>query len=216
MRQFLIFKLSFFLSIIVFSVSVLHFKSDAQGSSSVVMVDAFMAEVSPAPFADTAVIIDEISPLKKISLKPGKPVRLTIPKIHVDADIEHIGLTAQGAVGAPEGAKEVSWFDRGPRPGQPGSALISGHYGIWKNGTNSVFNLLPTLKASDIIYVEDENGITRSFKVTQTRIYRKDDSVPELFETSGDVRLNLISCYGKYLPAEQTYSQRFVVFAQVQ
>jgi len=157
----------------------------------------------------------ETSQTFQVSSSVGKPTQLLIPSININTNIEHIGLTADGAVGAPEGAREVSWFNAGFRPGEKGNALISGHYGRWKNGTDSVFNLLPTLQSGDLIYVKDDQGTTRSFKVKATRIYGKNDSVPELFEGADTAQLNLISCYGEWILSEQTYSKRFVVFAQM-
>lgn len=144
----------------------------------------------------------------------GKPVRLIIPYINVDANVEHLGLTDSGAVQAPDGAKDVSWFNLGPRPGEKGSAVISGHYGIWKNGTKSVFNLLPNLKPGDDIYVKDDNGATHSFTVKETRVYNKDETVPEIFNKDDNAYLNIITCHGTWLADEKTYSQRLVVFAE--
>lgn len=143
----------------------------------------------------------------------GLPVELTIPKINVHAPIEHIGLDGQGNVGVPQGNVDVSWFDAGPRPGEQGSALISGHYGIWKNNNHSVFDLLDTLKAGDAIYVTDDQGVTRTFIVQTTKVYSKDQKVPELFNRNDGSYLNIITCHGQWLANQKTYSQRFVVFA---
>lgn len=145
----------------------------------------------------------------------GLPVQLLIPDIGVNAKIEHLGLTKEGAVQAPAGAKEVSWFTLGSRPGQPGSAVISGHYGRWKNGTDSVFNLLPDVKRGDTIHVKDEGGVVRSFVVQDIRVYGKDEVVPEIFAASTDALLNIITCHGTYLEDEQTYDRRLVVFAKM-
>ena len=93
--------------------------------------------------------------------------------------------------------------------------MISGHYGVWNNGTDSVFNLLPTVKTGDRVSVKDDRGVMRTFTVEKTRVYGKDDIAPELFANYGDVRLNLISCYGTWLPQEKTYTERFVVFAKL-
>lgn len=59
-------------------------------------------------------------------------------------------------------------FTLGARPGEKGSALISCHTGIWKNGSHSIFDNLHNLKVEDKVYVEDENGITRTFIVQET------------------------------------------------
>ena len=153
--------------------------------------------------------------LKSVSNGVGRPSRLMIPAIGVNAAIEQIGLTPSGAVGVPEGAVNVSWFSQSPRPGQVGSAVISGHYGIWKNGNHSVFDRLPLLKIGDTLSVVDENGITHSFAVQDMRVYGKDEVVPQIFNRTGTAYLNIITCYGTYLPNQKTYSHRLVVFAQL-
>lgn len=146
----------------------------------------------------------------------GKPVYLTIPSINVSARILHIGLTSEGAVSVPEGAFDTSWFSAGSRPGQLGSAVISGHTGIWKDGTHSIFDNLHTLQLGAVIYVKDDAGITRSFIIKETRVYGKNEIVPEIFDPSDKAYLNIITCHGQWLESEHTYSQRFVVFAQLQ
>lgn len=145
----------------------------------------------------------------------GKPVRLEIPNISVDAVVEHLGLTAQGAVQAPAGPRNVSWYNLGSRPGEAGSALISGHSGIWQNATTSVFDRLPELKPGDTVQVTDNQGTVRQFEVQELRVYGKDDSVPELFVTTGEPRLNIITCYGTWLPSLKTYDKRLVVFTKL-
>lgn len=149
------------------------------------------------------------------NLNIGKPARLIIPKIGVNANIEHIGLTNGGAVGAPEGAYDTSWFDLGPKPGEKGNALISGHSGIWKDGSHSIFDNLHILKAGDTIYVSDTSGKKRSFIVKELRVYDKDDFVSELFSESDNVNLNIITCHGDWIASQKTYSERLVVFTEI-
>jgi len=173
-------------------------------------------EIQPA--STRSDLVDEAVPAPNAQdLAPtiGLPSRLLIPKINVDAKIEHLGLTSGGAVMAPAGGRDTSWFTGGVRPGQNGSALISGHYGIWQDSTNSVFNFLHTLKPGDLVQVRDENGNLISFKVKSMRVYDKEDKVPELFEKSGEPRMNIITCHGTWLPGEQTYNQRLVVFTEL-
>lgn len=86
----------------------------------------------------------------------GLPIRLNIPKIKVDAPVKYVGLTRDGAMDVPQGPSDVAWFNLGPRPGQKGSAVVAGHYGVWKNGKVSVFNKLNTLRPGDIVSIQDD------------------------------------------------------------
>ncbi len=211
----------FFLATFFVVTTLAQASSKSNNAQAPVLTDA-------AAFLQTepiGVLIDDV-PAQESSLTPapivpdqatiGKPVRLSIPAIGVNAAIEHIGLTGAGAVGVPDNAVDVSWFDAGPRPGQLGSAVIVGHYGIWKNGSHSVFDRLPDLKIGDHITVKDDQGTIRLFVVQESKVYSKDATVPEIFKKSDQAYLNIITCHGQYLPSQKTYSQRLVVFAKLQ
>ena len=143
-----------------------------------------------------------------------RPVHLKIPKIGVDASIDQMGLTSDGALEAPSGPKSVGWYKLGPYPGNNGVAVLDGHYGTWKNGATSVFDDLNKLLPGDRIDVQDVAGATASFVVRDSKRYPRDKTVPELF-TAPDVsaHLNLVTCQGFWDKNRQTYTDRLVVFA---
>ncbi len=143
----------------------------------------------------------------------GVPILLKIPKININATIEDVGLTFQGAMDVPKGPTDVAWFKLGPRPGEIGSAVISGHYGRWKNGQGSVFDDLSKLNKGDTIYVEDDKGAITTFVVRESRTYDPKSDASNVFNSSdGKVHLNLITCKGVWNKANKTYSERLVVF----
>lgn len=144
----------------------------------------------------------------------GLPARLKIPKLGVDAQIDPMGLTPGGAMEAPSGGRNVGWYRFGSHPGNPGSAVIAGHYGFWKNGERSVFDDLGKLRAGDSLYVEDKLGVVAAFVVRETRRYDPQANAPEVFTaTDGKAHLNLITCEGAWNAAAETYAKRLVVFA---
>lgn len=143
-----------------------------------------------------------------------KPVRLIIPSINVEALIEPVGLTSDGAMDVPKGPNTIGWFNQGSLPGENGSAVMTGHYG-WKNNIPAVFDNLRKLKKGDKVYSEDKNGIITVFFVTKIQIYDKDEDVPAIFvSTDGKAHLNLITCTGAWNRNEKTFSDRLVIFAE--
>ncbi len=141
------------------------------------------------------------------------PIRIQIPKIKVDAAIEYVGITKDGAIGVPRGPVNAAWFKEGPRPGDPGSAIIDGHAG-WKNGIPAVFDNLFKLKKGDKIYIKDKKGATIVFVVRKIKKYYPKAYASDLFVSSDGVsHLNLITCTGIWNVKEKTHSQRLVVFA---
>jgi len=146
----------------------------------------------------------------------GHPMRLKIPKINVDAALDYVALTPDGALGAPRVPANAGWYDRGPVPGASGNAVIDGHFG-WKDGVAAVFDNLHTLQAGDNVYVEDDRGATIAFVVRELRTYGNDANPAEVFRsTDSGVHLNLITCGGKWDAAQKSYSSRLVVFADKQ
>lgn len=153
-----------------------------------------------------------IEPIQTSSLV-GIPTRLEIPKIGVNSDLEYVGLTANGDLGAPNGPANAAWFDLGPRPGEKGTAIIDGHSG-WKNGIPAVFDHLNKLEKGDKIYVVDNAGATVTFVVRESRLYDPLADASKVFNSNDDkAHLNLITCEGIWNKSEKSYSNRLVVFA---
>ncbi len=143
------------------------------------------------------------------------PVRIKIPTINVDADVEHIGLTPEGAVGVPKGADNVAWFNLSPSPGQMGSSIMDGHFG-YKNQRPAVFDNLHKLTPGDKIYVLDSKGAMTTFVVRKLRTYAKNESVASVFDAKdGGSHLNLITCSGDWSQAANSHLKRLVVFADL-
>jgi LPXTG-site transpeptidase (sortase) family protein len=164
----------------------------------------------------TANVISSYSQ-KKANSEPlvsvNKPARLKIPTINVDAIVEYVGVTPDGAMDVPKGPIDVAWFELGPRPGENGSAVIAGHSG-WKDGVKAVFNNLDKLNIGDKIYIEDEFGAITTFVVQKVRTYDPKADTSSVFGSSdGKAHLNLITCIGFWDTVNKDSSSRLVVFA---
>jgi len=141
-----------------------------------------------------------------------KPVRLKIPKINVNSDVEYVGLAPDRAMDVPKNRDNVGWFELGPRPGAVGSAVIAGHYGR-QNNKGSVFDNLHKLRKGDKLYVEDDRGTIISFVVRESRRYEPKVDTSGVFSfNDGKSHLNLVTCEGVWDEATQQYSKRLVVF----
>ena len=142
----------------------------------------------------------------------GLPVRLKIPEINVDAIIEYVGLKANGEMDVPKSPDNVAWFNLGARPGNIGSAVIAGHYGILKNGEGSIFDNLKKLNKGDQLYIEDDKGATITFAVRENRSYDADADASDVFSSNdGKSHLNLVTCQG-WDKVSESYTKRLVVF----
>ena len=139
-------------------------------------------------------------------------MRLQIPKIKVDTVIEHVGLTAGGAIGVPKNQANTAWFNLGSRPGENGSAIITGHYG-WKDKKPSGFDNLYKLRKGDKLYIIDDQGATTTFVMRANQRYNPNENASGIFNsTDGKSHLNLITCEGIWDKILKSYSKRLVVF----
>lgn len=147
----------------------------------------------------------------KVSL--GLPVRLLIPVINVNADIQYLGINSNGEMAVPNNIIDVGWLKSGSRPGEKGSAVIAGHF----NGQNNqigVFANLDKLKVGDTLYVEEDIGTSIAFIVKEKHLY---DSgyADEVFNRNDNSYLNLITCDGVWNKSKKSYSQRLVIFTDI-
>jgi len=170
--------------------------------------------VSPTWGSSASPVINSVISPKQESANPGLPARIKIPKIKVDAAIEVVGLTKDGAIGVPKGPTNTAWFNLGPRPGEIGGAVIIGHYGVWKGGLPTVFNNLYKLRKGDKIYIKDKKGATVTFVVRKLQTYGENEAAPDVFNSNDEkAHLNLITCQGIWNKNRKSYSERLVVFA---
>lgn len=134
--------------------------------------------------------------------------RLIIPSINLNDPIVSVGVDATGAMAVPNGkTNEVGWYDGGPRPGQPGSAVLDAH-------VFAAFTKLDELKAGEDIYIEESATQTLHFVVTKTEDFPLSQiTSQDLFVPTTDRDLNLITCAGQLTPDHSTYDHRFVVYS---
>jgi len=143
----------------------------------------------------------------------GLPVRLKISAINVNAGIQYVGVTSNGAMEVPNNTVDVGWFNLGPRPGETGSAVIAGHFD-GQNGEAGVFTNLNKLKKGDKLYVDYGNRKSIIFVVRESRIYNP-GYADDVFSSSDGIHLNLVTCDGVWDGTKKSYSKRLVIFADI-
>jgi LPXTG-site transpeptidase (sortase) family protein len=146
------------------------------------------------------------------------PTAVIIPKIRVNSPIVPMGLTSDNRMAVPDNFSEVGWFagSGATIPGNVGNAVLGAHVdnGGTKPTIGGVFKDLHALKVGDDIYVSRAGLSTLHYLVVAIKIYAYDSATTDLiFGPSQERHLNLITCYGTWLPVARTYNKRLVVFA---
>lgn len=185
--------------------------------STAIPIAVFTPIASSAPIqlniATTALLYEKLKATLPANVGAGLPVRLKIPAINVDAVVEYVGLTPEGAMDTPRGPDNAGWYNLGPRPGEVGSSVVAGHSG-WKNNIPAVFDNLHKMKIGDKIYIEDDRGMITNFVVREIRKFDPNADASDVFDSKdGKVHINLITCEGTWDKVSRSSSQRLVVFA---
>lgn len=125
-------------------------------------------------------------------------------------------MLKDGSLGIPEGPINVAWYMDGVIPGEIGNAVMDGHFG-WKDGIPAVFDKLNQLNKGDKIIVQNIDGTVLNFTVTGYKVFDKDDNSQEVF-VSNDKKshLNLITCKGIWNKSLESYSERLVIFSDLE
>ncbi|GHO46675.1 hypothetical protein KSX_48380 [Ktedonospora formicarum] len=138
--------------------------------------------------------------------------RLQIPRIGVDAPIEPVGFAGSN-LDVPRRNRwtGVGWFNRGPLPGQRGSAVIDGHLDR-PGGVPAVFWNLHQLRVGDSVMVSDNEGHRLRFHVIKVDQYSPQRApLQAIFADTSGKFLNLITCEGSWdSVAQQTILRRVV------
>jgi hypothetical protein len=163
----------------------------------------------PGLLARPAVAVPE-APLPVV----GAPVRLAIPALGVDAPVLPVGVDERGDMASPAAPFETTWYRPGPRPGQPGNAVIAGHVDFRPN-VEAVFWGLRGLAPGAEVWVTADDGARRRFVVQAVESYSAEGAPKErIFGATSEVNLNLISCLGDFDPVSRSYDRRIIVYTR--
>src|SRR5207237_7796785 len=111
---------------------------------------------------------------------------------------ESRGLDPARNLATPLDFNDVAWFNQGPAPGQPGTALINGHVDWWTG--DAVFTRLAELRAGDPVIVVRADGTRSSFTVTGTRILAATARDASRFARAAAPQPTPITCPGRRTP----------------
>lgn len=144
---------------------------------------------------------------------PGRPTRLRIADLDVDAPLDAVGLEDDGAMELPDDVQRVGWYEPGVRPGESGSAVLAGHVDSRTTGPGALFELR-RLDPGATLEVELADGTVQRWEVVARSRYGRDElPIDELFRWEGPQQLKIITCGGDFDPATGSYEENVVIHA---
>lgn len=142
---------------------------------------------------------------------PGDPLRVTIPAIGVDAALVPVGLKPDGAMQTPDFGL-AAWYSPGPKPGEPGPAVVVAHVDSKANGPDVFFRLRELAAGDEVIVHYRTSSVT--FVVTGKEQAAK-TALPAKRIWNGATApvLRLITCGGAFDRAARSYLDNVIVYA---
>jgi sortase (surface protein transpeptidase) len=142
--------------------------------------------------------------------RPAPPAELSIPSLGVHADVQRVSSTDTG-IEVPQVGR-AGWFDEGPRPGEPGRAVMIGH--LDSQTGPGLFALLPGVERGTDVSVADGHGAVHRFKVVgKAEVTKATFPSAAVYGPSDNPVLVLITCGGPYDPATG-YRDNVIVYAR--
>lgn len=151
---------------------------------------------------------------EKANIPADYPVRLVIPSLGIDANVQYVGITRHGTMAVPTNFTDVGWYKNGPLPGSAGSAVMAGHVDN-ALALPGVFKHLEDIEIGADVYVLAKDGAKTHFVVENVQTYDASEApASAIFAKKGEPRLNLITCQGDWIQSEHQYDRRLVVYTR--
>jgi sortase (surface protein transpeptidase) len=144
------------------------------------------------------------------------PVRVEIPRIGVASALDRLGRAPDGTVETPplSRAGVAGWYALGPRPGDPGSAVILGHVDSTRGP--AVFFRLRELRRGDQITVRRADGSAVRFAVQRTvQSLKRRFPTDDVYYPTLTPGLRLVTCGGEFDYGTDHYKSNIIVFATI-
>ena len=143
------------------------------------------------------------------------PRALYIDKLGIRARIVGVGTASDNSMQTPKNIYDSGWYTNSAKLGTIGAVVIDGHAsGSTRMG---LFAYIDTLKSGDEIRIEQGDGTVFRYKVVHNQTTPMNDvDMSKVLQPYGGASqgLTLITCTGKWLPAQRTYDHRVIVYAE--
>lgn len=169
---------------------------------------------SRIPVPETPVVLVRSGSLSALQAPPPPaPVAISIGSIALSAPVERVGYDQRrDEMEVPRSREIVGWYEHGPSPGQPGSAVLAAHVD-W-NGKEGAFYDLSDVVPGTMITVSFDDGSQRRFRAEALAQFSKPDlPVDRLFAKDGPAVLTLITCGGSFDRSAGSYRDNVVLQA---
>jgi hypothetical protein len=140
------------------------------------------------------------------------PVAVEVPAVGISSGLEELHRKPDGTIAVPSW-HVAGWWADGPKPGQPGPAVILGHVDS-RHGPD-VFYRLGDVRPGDQVVVTRADGTTVRFTVERVeRVPKGSFPTAAVFAPSLTAGLRLVTCGGDFDRVAGHYDENVIVFAR--
>lgn len=181
-----------------------------------VLVGCSSAEPAPPPSA--APESPAAAPAASLPAPQPRPVRVEVAAVGIAGEVmlDGLGLDSTGGHAEPpvEQPQLASWYNRGPRPGEQGPAVVLGH--VNGGGRPGIFARLHEVRPGGRVAVVREDQSRIEFEAYRVQTVDKEDFPTN--DVYGDVsgsEIRLITCGGELDRANHRYLSNVIVYARL-
>ena len=143
-------------------------------------------------------------------IRPAPPARIAIPAAGVDAGVQPVaardGVLQVPAVGT------AGWYSGGPRPGEPGRAVVIGHLDSRRGP--GLFARVPKLPPGTPVTVTDARGAVHAYRVVGgAQVRKKNFPARDVYGHSDRSVLVLVTCGGPWT-GKNGYRDNVLLYAR--
>lgn len=145
---------------------------------------------------------------------PPAPVRVVVADLGIDMPVEPEGVDDQGRMALPGDALTAGWYRHGPAPASAaGATVVAAH--VDDPVRVGPFAALRDVAVGTGVEVVDAAGTPHRYTVTEVRSIPKSElPAGAVFDRTGDPRLVLVTCGGRWDPGQRSYTENVVVTAE--
>lgn len=180
--------------------------------------DTATATSSPSPSATPSAAAGTTTPGRSTASLPtvrdqALPVRLLIPALDLDMELDAVGVTPDGQMEVPEDPDRAGWYRHGPAPGDGrGSVVLAGHIDDTA-GPGPFSRLTGASEGVEVVVVLADGTRTAYRVVGGEQVAKSDLAVDEIFRRDGEPVLRLVTCTGDWSPRAGQYTDNLVLTA---
>jgi sortase (surface protein transpeptidase) len=130
----------------------------------------------------------------------------------VDTALQPLHRRPDATIAVPDSPAVAGWYAEGPRPGQPGPAVILGH--VDSTAGPGVFYHLFELRPGADVLVDRADGTIAGFRVDRiTRVPKTSFPTELVYAPNLQPSLQLVTCGGTFDHRRRSYRDNVIVTA---